>query len=186
MVGTVAVMHRLHLPALALSLCLVTACGASESSAADRLAAGDPADCGDVETVPLQGGAHLLGDQAPPVPYNSTPPTSGWHSSGPLEIGVRRGADALSEPQQVSVLEAGAVVVTYRDLGDDERALLEEAATKDHPGRVAVTPYDGLEEGEVAFTGWGALQRCEGVNLDALDAFVSTYADTDPAVPGEH
>jgi hypothetical protein len=172
-------------PLLLVLLSLLAACGTAEPSPAGDLAAGS-ADCRDVETFPLQGGSHLLGDQEPPVPYNSTPPTSGWHSSGPVDIGVHGGDDALSEPEQVSVLEAGGVVVTYRGLDDEERAALEEAARQDHAGRVAVTPYDGLGDGEVAFTAWGTAQRCSGLDLDALAAFVDTYADEEPAVPGEH
>jgi len=128
----------------------------------------------------------MLGDRPPPVPYASTPPTSGWHASGAFTIDVRGSSEALSEPQQVSVLEAGGVVATYRDLPEDDRGALEESATMAYPGRVAVTPYDRLEEGEVAFTAWGALQRCDGLDLDALAAFVDTYADPEPAAPGEH
>lgn len=142
--------------------------------------------CGPVETPALQGGSHLLGDRPPPVPYASTPPTSGWHSSGAFTIDVRGPSEALSEPQQVSVLEAGGVVATYRDIPEDVRGTLEETATMDYAGRVSVTPYDRLDEGEIAFTAWGALQRCDGLDLDALAAFVATFADPEPDTPGEH
>jgi hypothetical protein len=152
----------------------------------DGAAAGPTDLCTDVETPPIQSGSHLIGDADPPVPYSSTPPTSGWHTSGGVEVGVRGPSEALTEPQQVSALEAGAAVVTHRGLPLDEINLLEETVTRDYPGRVAVTPYDGLADGEVAFTAWGALQRCEGLDLDALAAFVDTYADADPAAPGEH
>ena len=167
---------------LVAAVCLVTACSAPESVAAP----GASGACSEVETVPIQGGAHLLEGSAPPVPYNSTPPTSGWHSSGSVRIGVRGPSEPLSEPDQVSVLEAGGAVVTYNGLAAQEVAALEEAATRDFPGRVAVTPYDRLGEGEVAFTAWGTLQRCDGLDLDALRAFVSTHADEAAAPPGDH
>ena len=32
--------------------------------------------------------------------------------------------------------------------------------------------------------GYGVLQRCDGVDLGALDAFVAVYAAEEPAVPG--
>lgn len=181
----------------AIVVCLLAACTGGEpvtvvasDAAADTLGTAAPPGattiCGPVETPALQGGSHLLGDQPPPVPYASTPPTSGWHASGAFTINVRGPSEALSEPQQVSVLEAGGVVATYRDLPEDDRGALEETATMSYPGRLAVTPYDRIDEGEVAFTAWGALQRCDGLDLDALAAFVDTYADLEPAVPGEH
>jgi hypothetical protein len=85
---------------------------------------------------------------------------------------------------QVSVLEAGGVVVTYRDVPDADRTALEEHVGATYAGRVAVTPYDQLEPGQVAFTAWGTLQRCDGLDLSTLDAFVDAYADKEPDVPG--
>ena len=140
--------------------------------------------CDAPERPTLQGGDHLIGDREPPVPYSSTPPTSGWHASGAFDIAVQPQDDPLSEPEQVSVLEAGAVVVTYRELADADRIALETHA-RQYAGRIAVTPYEKLREGEVAFTGWGALQRCEALDLAALDQFVKTYADEQPSNPGD-
>lgn len=142
--------------------------------------------CAAVELPDLQGGQHLIGDREPPADYSSTPPTSGWHVSGAFELTVRDEDDPLSEPEQVSVLEAGGVVVTYRELADDERSALEQHVRAEHAGRVAVTPYEQLSPGQTAFTAWGAVQRCGQLDLDALDTFVAEYADDDPAVPGRH
>jgi len=157
----------------------LAACAPAEGR--DQSAARATQRCGEVEIVPIQGGAHLLGDQPPPVPYNSLPPTSGWHSSGPPPIGVHGAGDALPEPAQVAALEAGAVVVTYRGLPDPDRARLEEIARTDHAGMVSVTAYDRLEEGEVVFASWGALQRCDGLDPEALAAFIRSYAARTPA-----
>jgi len=142
--------------------------------------------CDPIEEPPQQSGSHLIGDREPPVPYSSTPPTSGWHASGAFTIAVHGPDDPLSEPMQVSVLEAGGVVVTYRDLSNDERTTLEEHVRQHHDGRVAVTPYPQLDPGHVAFTAWGTLQRCPELDLAALDAFVAEHADEDPDTPGTH
>lgn len=136
--------------------------------------------CEDPELPQLQFGSHLLGDAEPPVPYSSSPPTSGWHASGAIPIGVGE----LSGPQQVSVLESGAVVISHGALPAGDRATLEELATGPYDGRVAVTPYDDLVEGEVVLAGWGVLQRCDGVDVDAIETFVATYAEEEPFVPG--
>lgn len=140
--------------------------------------------CAPVDRPPVQGGEHLIGDQEPPVPYSSTPPTSGWHSSGAFEIAIHGPEDPLSEPRQVSVLEAGGAVIAYRDLGDDDRRALEDLVRDRYDGRVSLTPYDKLEPGHVAMTGWGVLQRCDGVDLEAVSAFVEEHADEEPDTPG--
>jgi Protein of unknown function (DUF3105) len=140
--------------------------------------------CASIGRPRLQSGSHLLGDQKPPVPYSSHPPTSGWHASGHLDVDVRDGDDPLNEPAQVSVLEAGGVVVTYGAVPDAQVARLAGRVRERHAGRVAVTPYQRLDDGEVAFTAWGVIQRCEGVDLTALDHFVRRFADDGPIEPG--
>lgn len=135
--------------------------------------------CDAVEHPRLQGGLHLLGDAEPPEDYSSSPPTSGWHTAGMPRTEIRMADRPLSEPEQVSVLEAGGVVVTYGGAADGVRALTDEV-TERYADRVAVTPYDGLADGEVAFTSWGVLQRCAGPDLAALETFVSVYG-SDPA-----
>lgn len=139
--------------------------------------------CDAPQTPTLQEGQHLIGDREPPVPYSSTPPTSGWHSSGQVDIAVRPPDDVLTEPQQVSVLEAGGVVVTYNGISEGDRAALETHVSREYPGRVAVSAYDKLDAGEVAFAGWGVLQRCEGLDLQALDRFAAAHAEDEPAKP---
>lgn len=133
--------------------------------------------CGPVETIPIQGEGHLLDDQEPPVPYNSTPPTSGWHASGDVEFAVYGPDEVLTEPEQVTVLELGGVVVSYNGLADDEIATLEDLVTDDHAGNAALTPYDQLGEGEVAITAWATLQRCDGVDEAAISAFIEAHAN---------
>ena len=131
----------------------------------------------------MEAGKYLIGDQAPPVPYSSSPPSSGWRASGAFSITVHCPATRLLEPKQVSVLEAGGVVAS-RELPDGDRTALERHIRAAHAGRVAVTAYDELQPGQMAFTAWGTLQRCDGLDLAALDAFVDAYADKEPDVPG--
>lgn len=163
---------------------LVAACADQAPQPAPDTAGSDV--CGPVEEPPLQSGSHLIGDQQPPVPYSSTPPTSGWHAAGAVEITVHPPDDPLPEPEQVSVLEAGGIVASYRDIGEEERTRLEDHVRQHHDGTVAVTPYEQLEPGQVAFTAWGTLQRCTGLDLAAFDAFVAVHVGKDPGDPGAH
>ncbi len=141
---------------------------------------GATAACAAPEFPQLQFGSHLLGDTEPPVPYSSTPPTSGWHASGAIPITIAE----LTEPQQVSVLEVGAVVVTHDGLTDADRTALEQHVTNRYSDRVAVSPYEPLDDAAVVFAGWGVMQRCDALDLAALDVFVDVYAVEDPEVPG--
>lgn len=132
--------------------------------------------CGPAETVPIQGEGHLVGDQEPPIPYNSTPPTSGWHTSTDVPIVTAPDDQPLREPEQVTVLEQGGIVVTHNGLPTEEYEQLERTVTDRYAGQVALTPYEQLGDGEVAMTAWGVLQRCDAVDLEALETFVEAYA----------
>jgi hypothetical protein len=136
--------------------------------------------CGPLQFPPPQEGGHLIGDTAPPVPYSSVPPTSGWHASGTVDIAVRPPNRPLTDAEQVAVLEAGAVVVSYRGLPDTERAELEALVARHFPRRVAVTSYKRLEAGQVALTAWGVLQLCDGLDPAAVTAFVAQHAAESP------
>ena len=162
---------------------LLAGCSGDSAGTAAAPAPGAGA-CEAVRTVPVQEGSHLIGDAPPPVPYSSTPPTSGWHASGTFQIAVQPPDAPLTEPLQVSVLEAGGVVVTYNDIPAEDLDELVARVREHYPDRVAVTSYDKLSGGEVAVAAFGVLQRCQQLDLAALDDFVNTYADEQPAVPG--
>lgn len=156
-------------------LLAVAACSGA-AGPSDARAAAEPvatARCADPEMPELQAGLHLLGDREPPVPYSSLPPTSGWHRSGIATTGVT--AVPMPGPQQVGLLEEGAVVVSHGTLAADQRAELAELADA-YPEQVAVTPYPALEDDAVVAAAWGVLQRCDGVDRQALRRFVDFYA----------
>jgi hypothetical protein len=169
--ATVGRVRRRSLTALAIAAALVAGCTggndvAGTPPATDR--------CTAVEFPTMQFGSHLIGDAAPPVPYSSTPPTSGWHSSGAPPTGVF--TDPLSEPAQVLALEAGGVVVTHAGLPEAEFEALVDAAEA-FPDTVVVTPYADIPAGTVVYASWGALQRCESFDAQAFERYVAAYGD---------
>lgn len=174
-------------PALAVLLLasLLTACSGETPAAGGETAAlaspGPTEQCGDVESIPLQGEGHLVGDQEPPVPYNSTPPTSGWHTSSDVEFVVADEADPLTEPEQVTVLELGGVVVTYQGVDEAVRGELAAIIRSEYAGRAAMTPHPALGDGEMALTAWGRLQRCEAPDIAAARAFIEAFATAEPS-----
>lgn len=160
---------------------LLSGCGddGDRRSAAYGPGAPPPDGCGEVERPPEQSGGHLIGDATPPVPYSSTPPTSGWHASGFPERGVHDEAGALSEPEQVTILELGGIVITWNGLDAQARAALEELIAP-QAEVVAGTPYGKLPEGQLAVAAWGVLQRCGAVDTEAIQEFIDEHQGGGP------
>ncbi|MFP5309342.1 MAG: DUF3105 domain-containing protein [Actinomycetes bacterium] len=131
--------------------------------------------CGPVAQPQVQSGGHLVGDTDPPVPYSSTPPTSGWHASGRVETAVYD--VELTDPQIVSVLEAGDIVVTYDPavVAEADVAVLVQLAEGPLAERLAVTPYSADTEAPVMLAAWGHLQACRSVDAAAVEAFVAEH-----------
>ncbi len=148
---------------------------ASEIMAASPLPATD--DCLAAERQTLQEGGHLLGDAAPPVPYSSVPPTSGWHASGIAPTPGTYG-EPLPEPALVLWLETGGVGVTYTP-GLPEAQVRALSLLPGQVERTVVTPYEQAMPTPVAMVAWGWLQRCETLDAAALQAFADAYGYQD-------
>ncbi|MBW3657811.1 MAG: DUF3105 domain-containing protein [Actinobacteria bacterium] len=126
----------------------------------------------------LQDGSHLIGDAEPPVPYSSTPATSGWHASGAPRTGVIAPDDPLSDPELVLTLEVGHVVAAYDPARVEDATVdeLEQLASGTDADRLTVTPYEGAEA-PLSLVAWGVLQSCQELDTAALDAFVAAHTD---------
>lgn len=137
--------------------------------------------CAPAVEPPLQDGTHLIGDAQPPVPYSSTPPTSGWHAAGNPRAGVIPAGDPLTDPELVLTIEVGYVVVAYDParVGPSEVERLEELASTTYRDELTVTVYEGAEA-PVSLVAWGVLQSCDELDVEVLDAFVAAHADADP------
>lgn len=129
----------------------------------------DPARCGPIVVEQIDPNeAHLIGGAAEPD-YLTDPPTSGPHIAGLVTKG--RVDRPLTDIEQVSTLETGAVIIQYDDsaVGGDAREQLRAMAADDvvvAPGRKLPTP--------VVATGWLRKMSCTEVDADALDTFVTT------------
>ena len=154
----------MHRAIAAVALLLFAACGGGGG--------GDHSACGPVrrERLDPSSAVHLL-PGAPAPEYRSDPPTSGAHSSARPPAGALRAS--LSRPDQVAVLETGAVLVQYRDLEPDQRRRLEDLAGEG----VTVAPNGDLPARVVA-TAWTVKLECSRVELDALRGFVRDHRGT--------
>jgi drug/metabolite transporter (DMT)-like permease len=119
---------------------------------------------------------HVLVGAAEPA-YTTDPPTSGPHTPGASLHGVL--TQPLSRPTQDGALEAGEVLLQYRDLSPDEVKKLSDLASD----KVVVAPNPALPDRVVA-TAWLFKQTCSGVDAEALRGFVRTRAGHGPGTDG--
>ena len=141
-------------------------------------AATGASDCADArrETFDPSSAQHLI-EGGPEPEYQTDPPTSGPHVSGPPLAGVLD--TALSRPRQVGQLEAGVVLLQHRDLPADELVQLETLAGDG----VVVVPNPELADPVVA-TAWLFKQTCSAVDAGALERFVAEHGGQGPGPDG--
>ncbi len=133
--------------------------------------------CEDVEEYEDQGYDHIRPGQPHP-PYNSNPPTSGWHWADPQEWGIY--STPQVQEQLVHNLEHGGIVIQYNNLPSSELARVIDFVKRD-PRHIIVAPYPGLGRNvRVALTAWTYLQACDGVDLDAIGDFIDEFRDQGP------
>lgn len=157
------------LAALAVLL-LLTSCGGGGGGGGD-------ARCGSVTEEPLDPGSvqHIL-PGAPEPAYSSDPPTSGPHLAGGAPQGAQD--EPVARPAQVALLEAGGVMLQYRDLTPADLRRLRTLSERE----VVVAPNSGLSSPVVA-TAWRHRLTCGGASgpaLDALETFVDTHKGNGP------
>src|SRR3982750_2986893 len=115
--------------------------------------------------VPLPGNPHIAQVTSPHGPYNSNPPTSGWHYGGgtaPWGVQTQPIADELS----VHNLEHGGVIIHYRQGLDqatvDQLTSLTRELQQQSPCIVLLPrPADKMTESPIAMTAWTWLLRLD-------------------------
>jgi hypothetical protein len=85
----------------------------------------------------------------------------------------------LAKPSQVGALEAGLVLLQYRDLSSDELSTLSTLAGNN----VVVAPNSTLPDRIVA-TAWLNKQQCSSVDVAELRGFIRTHAGRGPGTDG--
>ena len=111
---------------------------------------------------------------APEPAYTTDPPTSGAHSSARPPTGLLTAP--LSRPEQVAVLETGAVLIQYDPdrVDDTGRGRLDGLVGE----AVTVAPNPDLPDAVVA-TAWTVKQVCRAVHTGALERFAAEHRGND-------
>jgi drug/metabolite transporter (DMT)-like permease len=109
--------------------------------------------------------------------YTTDPPTSGPHTPGAIPKGVL--SVPLARPAQVGALEAGVVLLQFRDLSDAEQQQLAQLVTD----KVVVAPNAALPDRVVA-TAWLFKQVCSKVDQASLRGFIRQHVGQGPGADG--
>jgi hypothetical protein len=140
-----------------------------------------PTDGPKVETLPNLGQTHIQAGQTHP-PYNSVPPTSGWHYTQPAPWGVSR--QPVPDEVQVHNLEHGGIMVQYDcPTPCDDLVNNLETIGRSYPSKVIVAPYQGLldqTKHRIALTAWTKLVYLDSVDETYIRRFIAQNKDKAP------
>jgi hypothetical protein len=133
--------------------------------------------CGAVQSFPEQSRNHIQKGDPHPA-YNSNPPTSGWHWDTPQNWGIY--TNQQFQEQLVHNLEHGGIVIQYNNLSPSDVQRLTDLVNRDSYHMI-LAPYPGLPaDVKVAYTAWTHLQTCNGVDENAIHAFINAFRDKGP------
>jgi hypothetical protein len=130
------------------------------------------------ERFASQGNVHVaLGTSTPP--YNSDPPTSGWHTAELAPWGSH--LEVQHDQRLLHNMEDGGIVLWYANgTLEENRAHVAalEAVVPSAFNRVVIAPRDGMPT-TYALTAWQRLQRFGSIDAEAMQAFIAAYHGID-------
>jgi hypothetical protein len=176
----------------------VAACGSSEESTSTTTSsaatestestttASASGSCSPVETVDVESSGNHEDKDFTADDYPTNPPTGGDHNPEPIQTG-----QFYDQPprlgETVHALEHGAVVGWTNDLSPADTKVVEDAFNAEYSKgyyQLAVVENPDLDV-PFALSSWGALQKCDGVDPDAIASFIEEhYAPAETAEGG--
>ena len=126
--------------------------------------------------IPIQGADHIAVGQSHP-PYNSNPPTSGWHYASPAKWGVY--ATELPDETLVHNLEHGGIWISYHDPNDTEVIDKLSALIKRYPKKVIITLRTKNDD-RIAVAAWGRLLKLDAYDAKQIERFIKAFKDKGP------
>lgn len=127
---------------------------------------------------------HLPSPDAPmPVPYNSNPPTSGYHWGGgvaPWGVQTRPISDTIS----VHNIEHGGVIIHYQEGLDqttvDSLADLTRTLQRQNPCIILVPRATANLDVPIALTAWNYLLKLDTFNAEMIQGFFRAHVGRGP------
>jgi hypothetical protein len=134
-----------------------------------------------IQTFPIQGAQHIQRGESHP-PYNSVPPTSGWHYGDAVAPpGVS--SQPILDEVQVHNLEHGEIMVQYHcDPACPDVVSKLEAIVRSYPKKVILAPYPALSQTghRIALTSWGRLAYLDDVDEPFIRNYIARFKDKGP------
>jgi hypothetical protein len=134
--------------------------------------------------VPPPASPHIAQITSPHGPYNSNPPTSGWHyGGGTASWGVQ--TQPVADELSVHNLEHGGVIIHYRQGLDqasvDQLTNLTRELQAQSPCIILVPrPADKLQDTPIAMTAWTWMLKLDTVDADKIRSFFRAHIDQGP------
>lgn len=128
---------------------------------------------GRVETSEIEGREHVTQKG---VEYKTNPPTSGAHFGQPTDWGVY--SKELVDESVVHSLEHGGIWISYKDISDEEKTILEEIG-KENPQSVIVSPRSA-NDANIAVVSWGKLMKLEKADKALIQKYINTHINQSP------
>jgi len=125
---------------------------------------------------PEQSRDHILIDQAHP-PYNSNPPTSGWHYAQPADWGFYN--EALPDEVVVHNLEHGGIWLSYQRANDTELINQLVALSRRYRSKVIVT-LRPRNDTRLAVAAWDHLMKLDQYDEKAIVNFINRFKNRGP------
>ena len=114
-----------------------------------------------------QGQEHIKVGASHP-PYNSNPPTSGWHYSQPAKWGVH--SKPLADEQAIHNLEHGGIWISYKNIDQETKANLERI-TKANGSSIILSPRDA-NDAKIVLAAWTRLEKLESYDEAKILDFI--------------
>jgi len=134
-----------------------------------------------VQSPPLQGAVHIQHGASHP-PYDSKPPTSGWHYADQV-AGWGVTTNTWPDELQVHALEHGGVIVSYDTAacpnGCSDLVSQLERIVRDYPSKVILQPYPGVGH-PIALTAWGKLAYLDNEDEAYVRNFIAQFKNKGP------
>jgi len=127
-----------------------------------------------VEEFEIEGAEHVAPETE--VEYKTNPPTSGSHYGTPTDWGVY--SEEISDEATVHSLEHGGTWISYKDISDEEKQILEEIG-RSNPQSVVVSPR-AANDNKVAVVSWGRMMKLEAADRALIQKYIDTYKNQSP------
>jgi len=129
---------------------------------------------GKVEEFPIEGRDHI-----PPgtdVNYQTNPPTSGGHLAEAKNWGIY---DAeIDDKAGVHNLEHGGVWISYKDISEEDVAILKEIGKQNLQSTV-VAPRQN-NDNKVVVASWGRMMQLDSVDKALIQKYIDEYKNQSP------